>query len=236
MVWEGALLPRFDKTIVLVTRPLQGSKRFVEALSQIAPPFQPIISPAFENEKVSTKLPDFEAAIFTSQAGVGFAPPGQGRTAYCVGELTAKAARMSGYDSVSADGDATDLINMILSRHRDETLIHIRGEVSHGNVSFALRKAGLRCQEVIVYRKRPMLPTKEATAVFESGHPVVLPLFSSETVSIIAKWPFDFTASKIVAISPLVARESQTLSPLEVHVCQQPNMAEMARLSARLIA
>ena len=229
-------MPRLDNPVVLVTRPRDSAAQFVAALTQVAGPFCPVISPAFETVAVGAEIPPFEAVIFTSRAGVAFAPSGQDRPAYCVGSATAVAARAAGYSAISAAGNADDLVDLILDRAPSESLLHIRGEVSQGNVRDRVQSAGLTCTEVIAYRKSTLTPTTEAATAFADAQNIIVPVFSAETGSILATWYVDFSKCHVVAISPAAAKSARDLGAQSLVVATAPNMAEMVAATSRLIA
>lgn len=226
----------FTNPVVLITRPTAGSRRFLAAVQAVRQEFRPIISPAFELERVAAPEVSFEAAVFTSTAGVHHAPRGAGRTAWCVGDTTAKAAERAGYRAISASGSAEDLIALILARRPKLRLIYFRGEVSKENISAALNAAGLVCHDQIVYRKAPCGPTPEAIAALEGAGDIVLPLFSAETVSILANWRLDFSRSHIVAMSADVGEAAQVLRPQSLAIAAHPDQDTMAHGVAGLIA
>ena len=226
----------FDNPVVLITRPAAGSRRFLAAVQALKPDFRPIISPAFELEAVSAPEVDFEAAIFTSAAGVGHAPGGAGRTAWCVGDTTAKAAERAGYDAISASGSAEDLIAMILKERPQSQLVYFRGEVSKEDISAALNAAGLTCRDHIVYRKAPCGPMPEAIAALEGAGDIVVPLFSAETVTTLANWRLDFSRCHIVAMSAAVGDAAQVLRPRSIVIAAHPDQDTMAHTLVGLIA
>lgn len=229
-------MPHDDDPIVLITRPAEDARRFLAALEDLHGPVEAIVSPAFEYEHISTVIPPFEAAIFTSKVGVAHAPLGAGRPAWCVGYATAHAARGAGYDPISAGGTAQDLVALILDRKPREKLLHVRGEISRGDIMGILNAAGLNCHERIVYRKKPCQPVDEIVAALAADRNFVIPLFSGETVSIIADWALNIDGQNLVAISADVASEAQCLNPSEIVISDRPNMASMVRTTVRMIA
>jgi uroporphyrinogen-III synthase len=233
---EDVAMLRFDNPVVLVTRPEADAQRFVDVLRTVSGPFSAIISPSFENETLSAEMPDFETAIFTSRAGVAQAPRGDGRLAFCVGDATARAAKDAGYISISADGSADDLVTLILRQRPNDALLHIRGEISRGDITKRLNDAGLRCKDVVAYRKAAKAPSQTIRDALAVNEMVILPVFSAETVSILETWPLNFEGCAVVAISDLVAGASATLLPLNVVVSPAPNVHAMAQATARLIA
>ncbi|MFT5867378.1 MAG: uroporphyrinogen-III synthase [Gammaproteobacteria bacterium] len=239
--WSGddlgdVAMPRFDNPIVLVTRPAADAQRFVDALCLVSNPFDAMISPAFEYKTLLVKMPNFGTAIFTSQAGVVHAPHGAGRLAFCVGDATATAAQDAGYVSISASGSADDLVRLILRQRPNDTLLHIRGAISSGGVAERLSEAGLQCQDVVAYRKAARRPSQLVCDALDDSRTVIVPLFSTETVSILQSWSLHFDDCRVVAISEAVAVASAILSPRSIVTSDAPNIHAMAQTTSRLIA
>lgn len=229
-------MTRLTNPQVLITRPQSGASRFLNELRALAGPFEAVLSPAFENVTVTATIPEYQTAIFTSPSGALFAPKGHGRVAWCVGDTTASAAKKAGYDPRSANGDVDDLLAMILTDGGSDKMAHIRGETSVGNVTARLKAAGFRCEDVVVYRKNILRPTLAAQAVRASDHPVLVPLFSAETVSILADWRLSIGGCHIVAMSDAVADAATVLKPADIVVAEAPALSAMVRATARLIA
>ena len=229
-------MERFENPIVLITRPRLSADRFVAQLRRVAGAFEAVICPAFEFEAIPFDPPQFGAAIFTSREGVAHAPSGGGRTAWCVGDATAQAAAAAGYQPISAQGSAEDLVAMILARRPDDRLLHIRGEIVRADITTQLKNGGLVCDEVVAYRKAIGGPSKLAITALQSGIKGILPLFSAETVSILRDWEEPFQGFVAVAISDDVARLASMLGPCEVIISDRPDMQSMAVACSRLIA
>lgn len=229
-------MPQSEDILVLVTRPKESADRFVAELARQAGPHRSIVSPAFENESTNAVIPNFDTAIFTSRAGVMFAPVGEDRKAYCVGDATAAAAQQAGYVALSATGDASDLVALILEQKPEGRLLHLRGEVSHGNVSALLKDAEIECSEIVTYRKSPIPPNEAVVVALNTTSKVIVPLFSAETVSILASWGCDFSNAQVVAISDAVAQEAARLHPALVVTADRPDQASMVVQTAALIA
>jgi uroporphyrinogen-III synthase len=205
-------------------------------LEQVSGAFSPIICPAFELLSTEAAIPEFDAAIFTSRAAVSFAPNGQGRPAYCVGAATATAAQDANYVATSADGSAADLCALILEERPPLKLLHVRGEVSLGNVMRTLRTGGLNCAEVVSYCKNVLSVESIDLAVVQNVVDTIFPVFSAETVSILRDWPYDFGLSHIVAISSEVADVATQLNPASITISDRPNLPSMVACTSRLIA
>ncbi len=229
-------MPTFENPTILITRPAADAERFLQMLRVDSGPFEPIMCPAFSFEKIPAKQSDFDAAVFTSKAGVSFAPEGQGRVAYCVGDATAQLANDAGYAPLSANGSVEDLVEMILRKPPTVSLQYIRGENSTGDVTKRLISQGVRCTEVIAYRKVQQVPSESIKKDVSNASKLILTLFSAETVSIIANWALPLDGCTVVAISDAVAKSALTLMPKEVVVSERPDMRGMAAATARLTA
>jgi uroporphyrinogen-III synthase len=229
-------VPCFENPTILITRPAADADRFLAMLRAEAGSFEASICPAFGFEEIPLNAPRFDAAVFTSRAGVSFAPAGEGRTAYCVGDSTAQMAQDAGYTCASANGSAEELVALILEQSPAGSLHHIRGEISRGNITERLVAQGINCTAVIAYRKVPHAPRANITEALRGASNLIIPLFSAETVSIIASWGVTLEGHVVVAISAEVAEAAQALTPVETLVSEQPNMRGMAAATARLIA
>ncbi|WP_375279526.1 uroporphyrinogen-III synthase [Pseudooctadecabacter sp.] len=226
----------YHNPIVLVTRPEGSAVAFVDELRIHTDAFEPIIAPAFGFEDVPHSLPPFEMAIFTSKAGVSTAPDGKGRVAWCVGDVTAQAARAKGYAPRSARGDASVLVEVILAQRPTSSMMHIRGETSHGDVSSHLTAAGLNCVDVVTYRKSRLGRPAGLAEALLAGRSLILPVFSAETVSILGDWGLPWSGAHVVAISPKVAQSAEVMQPMAITVVETPEVASMTQAVVRLIA
>lgn len=227
----------FSNPIVLITRPSRAADAFVTALHAVDPgPFRPVISPAFSYVDIPfEQVREPHDAIFTSSRAVASARLA-GQRAWCVGDRTAAAAQDAGFDVMSAQGAAEDLIRLIRQHHPPGQLVHYRGEVSRGDVAENLRHTGLQCDERIVYRKRPLPLTDDARLALSGKEPVLLPLFSPETAHILSlSGPFA-APLHVVAMSEAVSEASQALEPATVRIVDTPRMTDMVEHVAALIA
>jgi uroporphyrinogen-III synthase len=229
-------VPPFHNPTVLIARPKEPAEQFSHALSDVAGPFQALISPAFELVAVQPVKTDFDVAIFTSRAGVLFAPKGNGRVAYCVGDATAQTATNAGYIAISAAGSASDLTALILAQAPQDRLVHVRGETSVGNVNATLQGGGLNSAEIVAYRKNSIAPDRAMLDKIKEAKVLVIPLFSAETVSILMDWPVGFEAAHVIAMSDAVATQARDLDPASVTLSDNPDLPSMVAATARLIA
>jgi uroporphyrinogen-III synthase len=190
MVIQSRALP------VILTRPADQGRRFADRLLEVAGDrirlfHSPLLAPQF----LSPTLPEqsFAAVIFTSQTAVsavvrkglefGVLPP----LAFCVGDQTAKAAKAAGFDTVSAEGDAAQLVADLKCSGTRGPLLHLRGQDTRGDIANTLTSAGIETHEAVVYVQVPQPLSTEARTVFANDTPVVLPLFSPRTVEILVQ-------------------------------------------------
>ncbi len=226
----------YENPTVLITRPAEGSARFLAGLRDAAGPFVAVVQPAFEIAPTGAEVPPFDVAIFTSRAGVEMGPHGDGRVAWCVGDATGQAAEAAGYEPRSAGGDVEDLLRLILARRPVGRMVHLRGENSRGDVTARLVDEGLRCEEIIVYAKAPQPVDAGLRARLQDAGPIIIPLFSAETVSIIASWGAVPAGCHAVAISDAVAAAADVLTPCEITTSSTPTAGAMTQAVRGLIA
>lgn len=194
-------------TIVL-TRPKAQSAGIAAALEAAWDgPLNIIQSPLIEIVPMDFDPGDPDALIFTSVNGVAAAKAHahlRRLTAWCVGTKTAQAAQAAGFDPVVGPGDAQGLIADIIAAKPTGMLAHIRGKYTRGAVCTKLNAAGLTCTEVIGYDQREQSLTAEAKSALNDKVPVLFPLFSPRTATILgAQAPFR-SSIQIVALSDAV--------------------------------
>lgn len=187
---------------ILLTRPAERGARFAQALRDrfgalIDIAESPLIAPRL----LSPTLPDgpFDAVIFTSETAVAAARGlvGLPRTAFTVGDHTARAARAAGFVAHSAAGDAAALV-ALLTRARPGPVLHLHGQHTRGDVVAHLRAAGLQAEAVVVYVQEPQPLTAPARDWLDGDQPVIVPLFSPRTAIL-------FSAARATAPLWLVA-------------------------------
>lgn len=193
---------------LLMTRPRPEAESFVAELANagMTPEvcFSPLLSIAPTGNPVT--LCNHDAVIFTSQHAVAFVPNGQGQPAFCVGDTTAVHAKAMGFEAISANGAADQLIKLISTTQIGKNLLHIRGAHTRGQVAQRLTALGFQCSEVIVYDQCESALTSEARALLSGGNPVILPLFSPRTAEILGKQVHLQKNHHVIAMSENVAR------------------------------
>jgi len=227
-----------DVPILLLTRPEVAARDFLGSLpDELASRFRVLVSPLFDYAPVDHAPVDPDAdVILTSAAAVPYAGSGGGRTAWCVGDRTAQAARAARFETRNARGDAEALVALILAQRPVGPLVHLRGEDSRGSIAARLSAAGVMCEEHVVYAKVPRKLTMQAHRALMGNVTVVLPLFSPETARLLCRHG-PFSAPLVVlAMSWAVAEAARPLNAERAEIAATPDLAGMVGRVAALDA
>lgn len=193
-----------------------------------------MITPLMATTFFQPPLPDrrFQAVIFTSETAVQ-AAKSMGAPlptkAFCVGDRTAQAARQAGFMPDSAEGDVTALERLILNSKSTGPLLHLRGKDSAGDLAQSLTNCGIETLSAIVYTQDALDLTPEAITVFARQDPVIVPLFSPRSATLLVKaLPLDRQAPLgVVAISQNTADAAQALAPDRFTIAAHPDGENM---------
>lgn len=211
---------------LLLTRPLAASEKLVQQLGARGVDLPAVISPTMEVVPVpfDAGVVDTDDLVFTSANAVK-AVAGRmdlrGRRAWVVGPRTGEAARDAGMETVSAEGDANDLVALI-GKARPGRLVHLHGVHTRGDVAARLTAAGVPTVSLVVYDQRPLPLSAEAIALLSGEAPVLVPLYSPRSARLLGQASGQIAAPcTIVAIS----RATAGAWPHEgkVIVCAAPN-------------
>ena len=191
---------------ILLTRPAAQSLRFAHEIKLSVPDVPIVISPLMAPRYLMPLIPavTFSAVILVSVAAVEAArlisAAGEvlPKLAYCVGNQTALAARMIGFQTQSANGAAKDLLAMITAQNTPGPLLFLRGQDSTGNIAENLTLAGLETISIIVYQQVAQQLSPVAMALLARTRPVIVPLFSPRSARL-----FQTQLSYISVISPI---------------------------------
>jgi len=172
--------------LILLTRPLEGSKRFAEALTKASGAdlnvaIAPLMAIEYLNDPIGN---DFDVAVFTSTHGVsGFArgARGAGRTAFCVGDRTAECAENAGFAAVSAKGGAVALIALIQKHRPPGRIRHFRGQQIHQSIVGSLSDFEIPVTEQIIYRQIQQNFDESTLYLLANAADIKVPLFSRES-------------------------------------------------------
>lgn len=215
--------------VLLLTRPEAAARRFA---LQLGLSVETLLAPLFRIDQLDVAaIPaDLHAIILTSENGAIAAARIRNlpHRAYCVGDHTAEVAREEGFDPISAKGDAEALIALILSQTNPGSLLHIRGEHARGNIVERLNAAGIAALELVTYRQQDLPLSAPAMAVLQGQRPVILPLFSPRTVTMLAQLGPFAAPLHAICISAAVAEQANALSPLTMTITANPDAGAMA--------
>lgn len=216
------------RTTLLVTRPVDSATRFVARLSDVAlGQVNVVISPLLEIVplKVQADLSHYAAAVFSSAQAVGFAPRGGGKPAYCVGAMTAAAARHHGWQ-VRLEGEtAQDVIGHLLQAPLSGTICHFSGKYQRGDIANTLTRHNLPCDRVILYDQKMCALTDDALTALKGR--TIVPLFSPRTARGFVAQVAPPAHAHVVALSPAVAAPCIAAGFEKVDVLSNPTGAAM---------
>ncbi len=227
--------------ILFITRPEPAATRFLGQVQlAFSDTLQAEFAPLVVIEPIAAPLNIVPAGIIlTSENGAVQAALlglGRGLTAWCVGDRTAKTATDAGFTAQSAAGNADDVIALLLRERPAGPLLHIRGEFTRGDIAARLTAKGLPCTDLIAYRQRPLPLTKKARAVLAGQTPVVVPLFSPRTASLL-KGMGNLTAPlHVVGLSQAVAVAFSGVAVQSITVSTQPDGVAMTAATCRVLA
>ena len=194
-----------------------------------------VVSPALSIKPLGpvVELPAGVAAIFTSRHGVGRVSAPAGSLAFCVGDATADAAKAQGFDAVSAEGTVEDLLTRLAGVPPETPLAYFRGTHTRTDLARRLKDLGRDVVEHVVYDQPAQSPSAEAKALLAGDQPVVVPLFSPRTASIVLGWAGNARAPlQAVALSDAVAEAWGR----DAMVADRPDMDAMLDAVARVYA
>jgi len=211
--------------ICLLTRPHAQSVAFARDL----PGIEVLIAPILRIEALPFDPARISAApgiVFTSANAVPLAGPGKGKPALCVGPQTAEAAAAAGYEVEEGPGDAEGMMPLLPGR---EAWLHLHGR--H-------RARELPVQGMAIYDQIAQPLSPEAVALLSGDRPVILPLFSPRSASLLAQAAASATAP--IATVAISARADECYDgPTQARlIAERPEGVSMARaiLSLRDLA
>lgn len=212
------------KPVLIMTRPEPDGARFAATLTE-AVEVEIIFSPLMEIVPLDVAC-QADEVIFTSTNGVlqaGRLGLSGGR-AWCVGDRTAEMAREAGFSAISAQGTVEDLLTLILEAAPKGDLAHIRGEETRGDLGPRLRAKGVNCADVIAYEQVSKPLNQEALLAIDGSTPVIIPLFSPRSATLLLKQVKIRPNATILAMSTAVA---DIFGDCDVQVIAEPNAQAM---------
>ncbi|MFZ1725942.1 MAG: uroporphyrinogen-III synthase [Albidovulum sp.] len=238
---EGLLKP--DRPTLLLTRPLAQSQRFAaDFRARFGGDWPILCAPLTQLEfhEALIESQGIDDIVFTSQNGVvGFSRLTKDRSfrAWCVGNRTADAARMAGYDAVTGPGTAKALADRLIADGGVRRILYPRADDIAFDMSKYLNAAGIETVEALVYRQRPCPPTADAAALLAGNIPVLLPFFSRRAVEIFQKNYTDTRSPILVAaISQAVADATDRMAKAACVVARNPDSDHMHAALAEILS
>jgi uroporphyrinogen-III synthase len=232
------------RSTILLIRPYEQSIVFAaEFLAETGSDVAIIPSPVLTIEPV-LPLPDPEGAfalVFTSANAVRvFAQGGKGRgmRAYCVGASTANAARRAGFRAISADGDVSELLEMLTANHMegDAPYLYLHGEKTAADLAGLLKERDIPVRARMVYRQVEQPLSDKARRVIASRE-VIVPLFSANSAEIFARQVSALPKNRIhfVCMSRAVAAALTGFAEDDIHFAAHPSRDGMIKAIAGLV-
>lgn len=219
-----------DRPPILITRPEPQATRFGRALRAADWTGQVFVSPLMGPVFPAVTVPPrpFAAIVLTSETGALAAArlPGLPRLAWCVGDRTAQVARAHGFTTRSARGDAAALAALIVAEGTTGPLLYLHGRETRGNLAEALNSAGIETIALLAYAQDPRPLTGAARRLIAQPGPVVLPILSPRTATLlVAAWQAAGAqaTAHVVAMSPAVAEAARPLTPATLDIAARPD-------------
>ena len=164
---------------LLLTRPRAQSEAFAAMLEARLPGrFRVVVAPLIAIAPVAgaLDLAGVQGLLFTSANGVEqfVARSGErGLPAFCVGAMTAAAARRAGFAARSADGDVAALAALVAAAARPGAgeFLHVRGRHAAGDLIGRLAAAGVPARAAEIYDAGALPLPAAARALLAAGGP-----------------------------------------------------------------
>jgi uroporphyrinogen-III synthase len=225
---------------LIVTRPAPQGEAFAQIVqAQWNGPLHVVLSPLIKIEpiQVSADLSDLTGIILTSVNGVEAAKRLQlsaNLPAWCVGRKTGALARQAGFDPIIGPRDADALAQLIIKLAPTGPIAHIRGRHTRGDICIQLTRANIPCIDVVAYDQVECALNDDAREKLGGKKPVIFPLFSPRTATILSNEGSFAAPTYIVAMSNAVKAAVSNLANVKIEIAVRPD--ENAMVAATLKA
>ncbi len=230
--------PNHESAILLLTRPLDGNERFCLKIKHLLYKCEILDSPIQKIEFLPglSKVNKNAVLIFTSANGLRAAEKQNltNNRCFVVGKNTKKIAVSFGYEVLGVSKDQENLLKLIKSKKPTESLVHIRGKHTVGNLCASLKKSEFSCLEIIGYNQEPLKIKKQNLHKIQSGRPVILPIFSSRSAKLLQS-NIDLTGFNVVAISEAVAQILTGVELGELVISKKPDLNSMQEATLAIL-
>jgi uroporphyrinogen-III synthase len=161
---------------LVVTRPLPDGERTAAALRVGG--HDVLLAPVMRIEPIAAEISGAFSGVLITSANAARAVATNTRRAaltglpvFAVGARSAEAAREAGFTDVSAaDGDARDLIRLVLARSEaGAALLYLAGEDRAADLPGELKKAGIAVTTAVIYRAVALPFTPALVAALKAG-------------------------------------------------------------------
>lgn len=222
----------YKNPVILLTRPKAASVNLAATLHVALPESRIVISPLISLNYLNP-TPDFSryaALVVTSSNAIdalGAQSIPHGYPCYAVGHKTAQAAQALGFEAHSANGDASDLVRLIVAQHKSGPLLHIHGRHTRGDVAQRLQHYGIHCETLIAYDQKALTLSQDAQSLLEREIPLILPLFSPRTAQIFLDQAQIPMGSTVLGMSNAVIAPFKHINGINLHAVAEPNLKDM---------
>jgi uroporphyrinogen-III synthase len=213
-----------------MTRPRAAAKAFVAALpdhitSQIAVVYSPLLE--IVPLRVDVPLRTSDGVVFTSANAVAHGPDGNGRSAYCVGAATTRAATTKGWAAWQCGATAEALVAHLIRTPPPQELIHLSGVHTRGDVAARLTHHGTPTRNIAVYDQLAQALTGPAKILATGAKPLIVPLFSPRSAAQFAEQVPNASAVHAITFSNAVAQSLGQASYGSVTIADTPDVIAM---------
>ena len=230
--------PDQENAILLLTRPLDGNERFCLKIKHLLDSCEILDNPIQKIDFLPSlsKVNKNSVLIFTSANGLRAAKKHNliNKKCFVVGENTKKIAISFGYDVLGFSKDQENLLKLIKSKKPTESMVHIRGKHTVGNLCDALKRNQFSCLDIIGYNQEPLKIKKQNLQKIHSGRPVILPIFSSRSAELLQS-NLDLTGFNVIAISEAVAKIITGVELGELVISKKPDLSSMQEATLAIL-
>ena len=230
--------PDQENVILLLTRPLGGNERFCLKIKHLLYSCEILDNPIQRIDFLPSlsKVNKNSVLIFTSANGLRAAKKHNliNKKCFVVGANTKKIAVSFGYDVLGFSKDQENLLKLIKSKKPTESMVHIRGKHTVGNLCDALKRNQFSCLEIIGYNQEPLKIKKQNLQKIHSGRPVILPIFSSRSAELLQS-NLDLTGFNVIAISEAVAKIVTGVELGELVISKKPDLNSMQEATLAIL-
>ena len=230
--------PDQENVILLLTRPLDGNERFCLKIKHLLYSCEILDNPIQKIDFLPSlgKVNKNSVLIFTSANGLRAAKKHNliNKKCFVVGANTKKIAVSFGYDVLGFSKDQENLLKLIKSKKPTESMVHIRGKHTVGNLCDALKRNQFSCLDIIGYNQEPLKIKKQNLQKIHSGRPVILPIFSSRSAELLQS-NLDLTGFNVIAISEAVAKIVTGVELGELVISKKPDLNSMQEATLAIL-